>query len=150
VARPPDCDAPDRCTAGAKRLDWRRVISRSTLRARLARGRDFVLDRLFGLFAGRGRSGCAPLLLFLLPGFSRHFLLFSCLLIVEFRHELSVPAASGLWAVAMLESCRQPEGATTEKKAIEGRALAFIHRKEQAERIICRRARRGILLDASA
>ena len=148
VARRPDGVAPVRYTVGAKRPDWWRrwVISRSTLRDRRARVRDFLLDDLLDRVAGRVRPGCATLLLFLLSGFSRHFFLFSRLLIVEFRHELSVPQEVGFGAAAMLESCRRPEGKTTGNEAVEGWARAFIHRKEQAERIICRRARRGILL----
>ena len=45
------------------------------------------------LFVGRPR--CALLLLFLLPGLTCHFFLLSRLVIVEFRHELSVAVSKG-------------------------------------------------------
>jgi hypothetical protein len=41
------------------------------------------------LLVGTVRAGRTTLLLFLLPGFARHFFLLSRLVIVEFRHELS-------------------------------------------------------------
>ena len=78
-----------------------RGTSRSVLRTRHARISDILRSGLLGLFAGDTRSGCATLLLFLLPGLSCHLFLLSRLVIVEFRHGLSVVVEVGLLTVAI-------------------------------------------------
>src|SRR6185312_5617780 len=115
VARPPDHDAAGPCTPASRRRGWLRAAwvrapSRSGLGIRRGSLAELLGSGLLILFIWSGRSGCAPLLFFLLPGLARHFFLLSRLVIVEFRHGLSVGSKAGPLTVAI------PGSAVAERK----------------------------------